>query len=108
MAHGTDPLWRESDTAVGRGPQHPIRRPSENAEGPGRLTGPFLVSTPDRIRTGATAVRGRRARPLHNGGMHTFVELHDPLGPVRIDLRDSSETVVAHQIATLVAISLGY
>ena len=26
------------------------------------------VSTPDRIRTGATALRGRRARPLHNGG----------------------------------------
>jgi len=24
--------------------------------------------TPDRIRTGATALRGRRARPLHNGG----------------------------------------
>src|SRR6478735_5148835 len=26
------------------------------------------VRTPDRIRTGATALRGRRARPLHNGG----------------------------------------
>ena len=25
-------------------------------------------SSPDRIRTGATALRGRRARPLHNGG----------------------------------------
>src|SRR5690242_8130788 len=27
-----------------------------------------LPGTPDRIRTGATALRGRRARPLHNGG----------------------------------------
>jgi hypothetical protein len=31
---------------------------------------PFLGGTPDRIRTGATALRGRRARPLHNGGKH--------------------------------------
>jgi hypothetical protein len=30
----------------------------------------FVVRTPDRIRTGATALRGRRARPLHNGGKH--------------------------------------
>ena len=29
-----------------------------------------LLGTPDRIRTGATALRGRRARPLHNGGSH--------------------------------------
>ena len=29
----------------------------------------FRTGTPDRIRTGATALRGRRARPLHNGGM---------------------------------------
>src|SRR4051794_25122041 len=28
------------------------------------------IRTPDRIRTGATALRGRRARPLHNGGSH--------------------------------------
>lgn len=28
----------------------------------------FRICTPDRIRTGATALRGRRARPLHNGG----------------------------------------
>ena len=28
------------------------------------------TGTPDRIRTGATALRGRRARPLHNGGKH--------------------------------------
>ena len=32
--------------------------------------GPFCARTPDRIRTGATALRGRRARPLHNGGSH--------------------------------------
>jgi hypothetical protein len=31
----------------------------------------FSMSTPDRIRTGATALRGRRARPLHNGGLAT-------------------------------------
>ena len=31
--------------------------------------GPFRTGTPDRIRTGATALRGRRARPLHNGGL---------------------------------------
>ena len=29
---------------------------------------PVELRTPDRIRTGATALRGRRARPLHNGG----------------------------------------
>jgi hypothetical protein len=29
----------------------------------------MMFSTPDRIRTGATAVRGQRARPLHNGGV---------------------------------------
>ena len=29
----------------------------------------FQTCTPDRIRTGATALRGRRARPLHNGGV---------------------------------------
>ena len=34
------------------------------------LRGPSTVGTPDRIRTGATALRGRRARPLHNGGKH--------------------------------------
>ncbi len=28
-----------------------------------------LRCSPDRIRTGATALRGRRARPLHNGAM---------------------------------------
>ena len=41
-----------------------------NDESPGRLAcGSSRVCTPDRIRTGATAVRGRRARPLHNGGL---------------------------------------
>ena len=29
---------------------------------------PFRICTPDGIRTRATALRGRRARPLHNGG----------------------------------------
>ena len=29
------------------------------------------IRTPDRIRTGATALRGQRARPLHNGGLHS-------------------------------------
>jgi hypothetical protein len=28
-----------------------------------------FVCSPDRIRTGATALRGRRARPLHNGAV---------------------------------------
>src|SRR6476646_10386131 len=36
----------------------------------GVLIGTPPSGTPDRIRTGATAVRGRRARPLHNGGKH--------------------------------------
>ena len=31
----------------------------------------FVVGTPDRIRTRATALRGRRPRPLHNGGRTT-------------------------------------
>jgi hypothetical protein len=41
------------------------------------------TGTPDRIRTGATALRGRRARPLHNGGKHVNtrgVTLSKPLG----------------------------
>ncbi len=33
-----------------------------------------MLCTPDRIRTGATAVRGRRARPLHNGGLNNLAE----------------------------------
>ena len=36
---------------------------------PGPLDRAFCGGTPDRIRTGATALRGRRARPLHNGGL---------------------------------------
>ena len=38
------------------------------------------VSTPDRIRTGATALRGRRARPLHNGGLDDpeLIEISTP------------------------------
>ena len=36
----------------------------------------FSGGTPDRIRTGATALRGRRARPLHNGGVdHAFPQI---------------------------------
>ncbi len=35
--------------------------------------------TPDRIRTGATALRGRRARPLHNGGKHVKHEQGETL-----------------------------
>ena len=31
------------------------------------------ICTPDRIRTGATAVRGQRARPLHNGGFAEMI-----------------------------------
>ncbi len=38
------------------------------AKGPVARTGPFGRS-PDGIRTRATAVRGRRARPLHNGAV---------------------------------------
>ena len=34
------------------------------------VEGPFSERSPDRIRTGATALRGRRARPLHNGAVH--------------------------------------
>jgi hypothetical protein len=38
--------------------------------------GLFRRGTPDRIRTGATALRGRRARPLHNGGQQQPAELY--------------------------------
>jgi hypothetical protein len=55
--------------------------------------------TPDRIRTGATAVRGRRARPLHNGGL---AQQRETLASTRF----------SHQIAAtqngVTAISLGY
>src|SRR6187455_3150429 len=44
-----------------------VDRP-RNSTRPGVWT-PGRRCTPDRIRTGATALRGRRARPLHNGGM---------------------------------------
>src|SRR5690606_314392 len=41
-----------------------------------RSGGPSFLRTPDRIRTGATALRGRRARPLHNGGSdHAFPQI---------------------------------
>ena len=49
------------DTEVGKEKGHQIRIPAGQAA--------FRLSTPDRIRTGATALRGRRARPLHNGGV---------------------------------------
>ena len=44
--------------------QNPLTRVSAGRGG-------FRCGTPDRIRTGATALRGRRARPLHNGGLHS-------------------------------------
>ena len=45
----------------------PQQRRRARSSGPGPSS---CVGTPDRIRTGVTAVRGRRARPLHNGGLH--------------------------------------
>jgi hypothetical protein len=42
------------------------------------VRGPFRLCTPDRIRTGATALRGRRARPLHNGGVCPGVSPEQP------------------------------
>ena len=53
--------------------------------------------SPDRIRTGATALRGRRARPLHNGA--TMAELsaariitlpNAPAGPIELGYQDSN------------------
>ncbi len=48
--------------------------PRQMPKGPGAafplVRTPFRTRTPDRIRTGATALRGRRARPLHNGGLN--------------------------------------
>jgi hypothetical protein len=52
-----------------------------NAEGPDpafpQVRAPFERGTPDRIRTGATALRGRRARPLHNGGIHCELQVNN-------------------------------
>ena len=63
---GPTGFQRESDTAA----RVPATRPT-TTEGRPRRDRAFVWSgTPDRIRTGATAVRGRRARPLHNGGMY--------------------------------------
>ena len=42
-------------------------------------TGRTLICSPDGIRTRATALRGRRARPLHNGAMPSTNEL--PVSP---------------------------
>jgi hypothetical protein len=38
-----------------------------------RRSASSVARSPDRIRTGATALRGRRARPLHNGAITTNV-----------------------------------
>jgi hypothetical protein len=48
--------------------RHAVPKKGEEASGSAE---PLASSggTPDRIRTGATALRGRRARPLHNGGL---------------------------------------
>ena len=50
--------------------------PGERQNGAVRCAAPPLRGTPDRIRTGATALRGRRARPLHNGGQRQPAELY--------------------------------
>ena len=71
-----------------------------NAEGPVRQDRAFCVGTPDRIRTGATALRGRRARPLHNGGMHVYYA-----GAAGETL---AKPLVTHQIPAWAGISLGY
>ena len=54
---------------------------------------PSERGTPDRIRTGATALRGRRARPLHNGGLFVALSL------VRATRRDLTEASPANKIA---------
>jgi hypothetical protein len=64
-------FWHRYDTATRRTPV--FAGPSRTQQkGPDRafplVRAPFPPGTPDRIRTGATALRGRRARPLHNGG----------------------------------------
>ena len=51
------PTWPEIDEA----PSHPCSQ----VEG-------GTCRSPDGIRTRATALRGRRARPLHNGALSTF------------------------------------
>ncbi len=66
---------------------------------------PDLLRTPDRIRTGATALRGRRARPLHNGGLAVPMSLEGPMNSER----KPSEAGFSHKIAVRrTAISLGY
>src|SRR6478736_2152768 len=45
-------------------PRTPAARPQGD-----RAAGSCRWCTPDGIRTRATALRGRRARPLHNGGL---------------------------------------
>ena len=77
-------------------------RPEMHEEAPPSVSagqGPFSdCCTPDRIRTGATALRGRRARPLHNGG-----------NALRTSGRNSSERLVSHQIPVRwTGTSLGY
>ena len=46
------------------------------------LTGSSCMGSPDGIRTRATALRGRRARPLHNGAL-SGLNLIRSLGPVQ-------------------------
>ncbi len=42
--------------------------------------GHYSLGSPDGIRTRATALRGRRARPLHNGAMEKIAFMRDSLG----------------------------
>ena len=47
---------------------------------PGQRPG-ILGGSPDRIRTGVTALRGRRPRPLDDGAVHIPTGMKRPVGP---------------------------
>ena len=61
--------WR-AGTRWETNPRHDLRNPVIRRRSPSWLDGDLLRSrSPDGIRTRATALRGRRARPLHNGAL---------------------------------------
>lgn len=88
---GTDPVLPGPQSAAADGSPHPPARPKPitqrpasprthstnsrpNAKNPGSAIklNQGLCCTPDGIRTHATGVRGRRPRPLDDGGLGTF------------------------------------
>ena len=67
------PLLRDSLSSPNdakAGPCHRLGKKKGQKVGQDWISLALLRCSPDGIRTRATALRGRRARPLHNGAVH--------------------------------------